>query len=189
MLVTRPLPAALDLLDLHRFAPARYPVLLESVASGTAQGRWDLLLASNGESLSLAPDGNTRREDGEVVKGDFLSALDQAPGDNLPEGHPDADKDRLFNIVRAQYSLGPSNYVGALAVDTEFAGGYNRVIGADLSWRVNSTQRVSGFVLGSASRDLRGDARTTGIGAQAGYQYNTRRLNVVGYAEHYDPGQ
>jgi anthranilate synthase component 1 len=78
MLVTRPLPVAIDLLDLHRFAPARYPALLESVASGTAQGRWDLLLASNGESLSLAHDGVTRREGGQVVEGDFLSALDRA---------------------------------------------------------------------------------------------------------------
>jgi anthranilate synthase component I len=78
MLVTRPLPDAIDLLDLHRFAPARYPVLLESVASGTAQGRWDLLLASNGESLSLARDGVTRREDGVIVEGDFLAALDRA---------------------------------------------------------------------------------------------------------------
>ena len=78
MLVTRPLPVAIDLLDLHRLAPARYPVLLESVASGTAQGRWDLLLASNGELLSLARDGVTRGEDGEAVEGDFLSALDRA---------------------------------------------------------------------------------------------------------------
>ena len=87
-----------------------------------------------------------------------------------------------------QYSLGPSNYVGGLAVDTEFAGGYNRVIGADLSWRVNSTQRVSGFVLGSATRDPRADDSTSGVGAQAGYEYSTRRLNLIGYAEHYDRG-
>ena len=78
MLVTRALPVALDLLDLHRFAPARYPVLLESVASGTAQGRWDLLLACNGESMSLAGDGVTRRGDGNAIDGDFLSALDRA---------------------------------------------------------------------------------------------------------------
>ena len=78
MLVTRPLPVAIDLLDLHRFAPTRYPVLLESVASGTAQGRWDLLLAGNGESLSLARDGVTRREGGDGVEGDFLAALDRA---------------------------------------------------------------------------------------------------------------
>lgn len=77
MLVTRPLPADTDLLDLHRWAPTRYPVLLESVASGTAQGRWDLLLACNGDSLSLAGDGITRRCDGSVVAGDFLSALDR----------------------------------------------------------------------------------------------------------------
>src|SRR5207342_2584064 len=38
----------------------------------------DLLLAGNGESLSLARDGLTRREDGEVVEGDFLAALDRA---------------------------------------------------------------------------------------------------------------
>ena len=80
MLVTRPLTVPIDLLDVHRFAPARYPVLLESVASGTAQGRWDLLLASDGESLTLARDGNTRREDGVVVEGDFLAALDRAWG-------------------------------------------------------------------------------------------------------------
>jgi anthranilate synthase component 1 len=51
MLLTRGLATGLDLLDLHRSAPARYPLLLESAAAGTAQGRWDLLLAANGESV------------------------------------------------------------------------------------------------------------------------------------------
>jgi 4-amino-4-deoxychorismate synthase (2-amino-4-deoxychorismate-forming) component I len=76
MLVTRALPADTDLLTLHRQAPSRYPLLLESVAHGTAQGRWDLLLAGNGESLSLRADGITRRADGAQVAGDFLSVLD-----------------------------------------------------------------------------------------------------------------
>ena len=65
MICTRTLPARLDLLDLHRSAPARYPLLLESAAAGTAQGRWDLLLATNGESI--------RARDGEG----FLDALDR----------------------------------------------------------------------------------------------------------------
>ena len=52
MIATRPLPPGLELLDLHRAAPKRYPMLLESAAAGTAQGRWDLLLATNGESVS-----------------------------------------------------------------------------------------------------------------------------------------
>jgi len=48
MIESRSLPADTDLLGLHRLAPSRYPLLLESVASSTAQGRWDLLLATDG---------------------------------------------------------------------------------------------------------------------------------------------
>ena len=76
MLLTRPLPAELDLLDLQRLAPQRYPLLLESSAAGTAQGRWDLLLAASSDALTLHPDGTTRRADGSVVDAPFLDALD-----------------------------------------------------------------------------------------------------------------
>jgi len=76
MLVTRPISADLDLLDLHRLAPSRYPMLLESAAHGTAQGRWDLLLAANGESLSLHADGSLHGGDGSAAQPDFLDALD-----------------------------------------------------------------------------------------------------------------
>ena len=65
MLVTRALADGFDLLDLHRSAPARYPLLLESSAAGTVQGRWDMLLAANGESV--------RVREGEC----FLAALDR----------------------------------------------------------------------------------------------------------------
>jgi anthranilate synthase component 1 len=77
MLVTRPLTPGIDLLALHRLAPARYPLLLESSAAGTAQGRWDLLLATSGESLTLsATDNVVRRDDGSGAGTDFLSSLD-----------------------------------------------------------------------------------------------------------------
>lgn len=76
MLLTRPLPPDLDLLDLQRVAPHRYPLLLESSAAGTAQGRWDLLLVATGESLTLGRDGATRRADGAIVDAPFLDALD-----------------------------------------------------------------------------------------------------------------
>ena len=76
MLVTRTLDPKTDLLALHRQAPSRYPLLLESVAHGTAQGRWDMLLAADGELLVSGADGTTRCTDGEQVAGDFLSALD-----------------------------------------------------------------------------------------------------------------
>ncbi len=71
-----PLHATTDLLVLHRLAPQRYPLLLESTATGQ-QGRWDMLLMANGGQLRLDTDGHVRREDGSRVEGDFLTALDR----------------------------------------------------------------------------------------------------------------
>ncbi|MFC3815905.1 aminodeoxychorismate synthase component I [Lysobacter sp. GCM10012299] len=76
MLLTRSLPASFDLLSLQRLAPDRYPLLLESSAHGTAQGRWDLLLVASGDSLRLHADGSTRDSGGAVLEGDFFAALD-----------------------------------------------------------------------------------------------------------------
>ncbi|WP_101926659.1 aminodeoxychorismate synthase component I [Luteimonas rhizosphaerae] len=76
MLITHALPADTDLLALHRLAPARYPMLLQSVAHGTAHARWDLLLATDGGRLQLGEDGVTRDASGAPVDGDFLAALD-----------------------------------------------------------------------------------------------------------------
>jgi anthranilate synthase component 1 len=72
----RTLPADTDLLALHRLAPARWPLLLESVAGGNA--RWDLLFASDGSGLELGADGVTREIDGAALAGDFLDLLDAA---------------------------------------------------------------------------------------------------------------
>jgi anthranilate synthase component 1 len=72
----RTLPADVDLLALHRLAPARWPLLLESVAGGNA--RWDLLLATDGSGLRLDADGVTRDLEGNALEGDFLGLLDAA---------------------------------------------------------------------------------------------------------------
>jgi anthranilate synthase component I len=77
MIQTQALPPNTDLLALHRLAPQRYPLLLESVASGTAQGRWDLLLAADGNGLQLHADGITRDLHGQAQDGDFLAVLDR----------------------------------------------------------------------------------------------------------------
>lgn len=76
MLQTLALPASFDLLALHRQAPSRYPLLLESVASGTVQGRWDLLLVADGRGLRLDGDGVSRDLEGAAHAGTFLQALD-----------------------------------------------------------------------------------------------------------------
>ena len=62
-MITRTLPADVDLLYLHRLDPARYPVLLESSATGP-HGRWDMLLLHAGESFALGRDGVVRDQHG-----------------------------------------------------------------------------------------------------------------------------
>ena len=175
----------------------RFPVFFSEKRPFFMEGAGIFTLAGQGSDNSLQSAVHTRqivdpvfgaKVTGSVGRLTFgtLTALDQSPGKNLSPGDPDTGKDRLYNIVRGQYSLGPSNYVGALVVDAEFAGGFNRVVGADLSWRVNSTQRLSGFLLASSSREPHAASSTSGIGAQTGYEFSTRRVNVSAYGEHYD---
>ena len=118
-----------------------------------------------------------------------LSAVDQQPGRSLEADNrddPDAGRERTFNIARAQYSLGPSNYMGAIVADTEFAGGHNRVIGSDLAYRLTKNQRISGFVLGSQSRAPHAASSTAGVAGLVSYAYNTMPLMILGAVEHYD---
>ncbi|GAA5079583.1 aminodeoxychorismate synthase component I [Lysobacter panacisoli] len=76
MLLTRSLPASFDLLSLQRLSPARYPLLLESSAHGTAQGRWDMLLIAGGERLTLDAQGRVRDGERDTGETDFFRALD-----------------------------------------------------------------------------------------------------------------
>ena len=74
---TLALPPGTDLLRLQAADPARFPLLLESVAGGNPLSRWDLLLATDGSGLRLDADGRVRSlADGAVVGADFLHELD-----------------------------------------------------------------------------------------------------------------
>jgi hypothetical protein len=175
----------------------RFPVFFSEKRPFFMEGAGLFRLAGQGNDNSLQAAVHTRRivdpafgakltgSAGRLTFG-TLTTLDRGAGRHLPAGDPGAGRDRLVNVARAQYSLGPSNYVGGLFVDATHAGGFNRVAGADLSWRVNATQRVSGFVLGSVSREPGTQVSATALGAQAGYEYVTRRLLLIGYGEHYD---
>ncbi|BAZ94225.1 hypothetical protein TspCOW1_08130 [Thiohalobacter sp. COW1] len=68
------LPAGFDLLALHEAFPERYPFLLESALSGT-QGRYDILFAFPGETLTLQAPGQLQGPAAESASG-FLPALD-----------------------------------------------------------------------------------------------------------------
>lgn len=76
-LKTRSRNGIADLLGIHRLRPDRYPYLLRSAASGTAQGRYDILFAFPGESLVLGGRGNQEA----LPDFDFLEQFDQALAD------------------------------------------------------------------------------------------------------------
>jgi len=74
--LTRELPSPFDFRALHKSRPDRYPFLLQSTASGTSLGRFDILFAFPGEALSLA--GLNKLSGPGCESGvDFLLALDQ----------------------------------------------------------------------------------------------------------------
>ena len=87
MSLIRELPRAPDLLALHAADPARYPVLLESVASGGGGARHDLLFATTGDTLSADAEG--RLVGPYAEQGRFLDALAQWHRDVAVEAFAD----------------------------------------------------------------------------------------------------
>ncbi|MGN6478849.1 aminodeoxychorismate synthase component I [Luteibacter sp.] len=75
---TRTLAGRRDLLAPAALFPERYPALLASAVTGTAQSRFDILFASGDASLTLHGDGVVRDAAGQVVSGAFLDAFDKA---------------------------------------------------------------------------------------------------------------
>lgn len=68
-----------DFTALHEFNKERYPFLLESVANGTPQGRFDIVFAFPEKRLKLDHLGKLFLPDGrELDDGDFLEQLDLA---------------------------------------------------------------------------------------------------------------
>ncbi|MBR9813260.1 aminodeoxychorismate synthase component I [bacterium] len=74
-MITRPLAFDLSLLAAHFAAPAQFPGLLESVAHGTRQARYDVLFALPGERLELRG-GVLSGPGASASQADFLPALD-----------------------------------------------------------------------------------------------------------------
>ncbi|HYR83742.1 MAG TPA: DUF5916 domain-containing protein [Terriglobia bacterium] len=114
----------------------------------------------------------------------LLNASDESPQDVGDRGDAIAGRSKLFTIGRATYALGQSNYIGAIAVDTEHAGRHNRVVGSDLSVRFSPEQDFSAAFLTSQT----GTTSTTNsraTGSQISYSYNSRRYSWANQVEHY----
>lgn len=177
----------------------RFPVFFDEKRPFFMEGAGLFMLAGSRMDSSMISAVHTRRIvdpsvglklTGSLGRLQFgtLTALDPAAGREYPDDPVLAERDRLFNVFRAQYGLGASNYVGAIATDTEFGRSFNRVAGGDLSWRVSGSQRVTGMALYSSTRDVGAAAAVGGAAGSASWQYSTRRLTLGAFAEHYDRG-
>ncbi len=118
----------------------------------------------------------------------ILAAGDEAPGHQLEgEPNPFLGERRDFFIARSQLSLGRSSYVGGILTDTEFGTGHNRVGGADVSLRLGQ-QGVNGTFLATTTVSPDGRETRSGLGGQATYSFENKRIVVVSQMEHYDRG-
>ncbi len=78
MTETRMLRGDTDLLALHRWLPACYPMLLESLADGTPRARWDVLFVTDGTGFRCDREGAVAALDGRGLEGGFFDCLDAA---------------------------------------------------------------------------------------------------------------
>lgn len=92
-MITRPLNPDLSLLAVHAAAPDEFPGLLESVAHGTAQARFDVLFAMPEEHLELRG-GKLTGPGAAEAGGRFLPALDAWAAEEFA-AEPGADSTSL----------------------------------------------------------------------------------------------
>lgn len=121
--------------------------------------------------------------EGKVTFG-LLNASDESPEDIGNRGSVVDGKNKFFTIARATYSLGKSDYIGAIATDTEHAGRHNRVEGGDVSIKFSPPQQLTATFLESQT-EVGSTGGTHGMASQLSYSYNTRRFNWATQAEHY----
>jgi hypothetical protein len=79
----------------------------------------------------------------------ILGAGDEWPGRDYGEGedpNPNLGDNELYLGGRIKYSFDKSNYFGAIFTSTDFAGGYNRVIGGDFNWIKNGFHIGANFM-------------------------------------------
>jgi hypothetical protein len=116
----------------------------------------------------------------------LLAAGDEWPGQTWSEGtNPDQGRNANFYIARAKYGLGGDNYAGLLYSGREFGEEYNRVVGADLRFRLGGRHNFSFNGLYTFSQALETSVKSSAGSATAMYTYSQKPLDLLFCAEDY----
>ena len=176
----------------------RFPVYFSEKRPFFMEGAGIFNLAGNGQGdASMLYAVNTRNivdpifgakltgSAGRVTFG-ALTAVDQSPGRTEDPNDPLAGKEKFFQVGRAQMSLKPGSYAGAIAAFTNLAGRTNAVAGGDVSLKFKGSHQISGFALASTTDEPEQTDRASGAAMQANYSFSSRRVNLSTQLEHYD---
>jgi hypothetical protein len=119
---------------------------------------------------------------GKIGRRDMISsifALDQFPGmEAANDGDEElADRNAAFAIFRYKRSLQKDSFLGAFYTGREFAGSFNRVLGADGRFRLTNASFLEFHAFGSLSheRDIAENNGGSALGLR--YSYSTRKLS------------
>jgi hypothetical protein len=115
----------------------------------------------------------------------LLAAGDEWPGLEWDSGtNPYEGKKAYFTIARGKQSLGQDNYMGAIYSGREFARGFNRVGGFDLSLRFFTNHKIQASYMQSFSRDPGEESSKNSPTYHLLYSYFTKPLRIMAAYEH-----
>jgi hypothetical protein len=97
-----------------------------------------------------------------------LAINDREPGNTVQPGDPLYGHKAGFFVGRVSQDLGKGSNVGLMYTDEEFGGGWNRIGGADFTWRMNSHWTTLGQMVESST--MQSNPKSTAAVFPAGYQ-------------------
>ena len=115
----------------------------------------------------------------------LLAAGDEWPGLEWESGvNPYEGKKAYFTIARGKQSLGKDNYVGVIYSGREFAAGFNRVGGLDLSLRFFTNHKIQASYLQSYTKQPEEEPTMKSPSYHFLYSYFTKPLGIMAAFEH-----
>jgi len=120
---------------------------------------------------------------GKVGRRDMVSsifALDEFPGQVASEEGDEelAGRDAVFTLLRYKRTLRKDSFLGGFYTGREFAGSFNRILGADGRFRLTPASLLEFHAFGSLSRDGSASESLGGSAVGIRYNYSTRKWYI-----------